>query len=423
MAHGLHAHPPFPFDLKSDLLTHSILSHFYLSALREGQLSNPRPLLVKSMLFLPAENDASRRLPDATPVLEVLQNGELVFSSSMRHAGCKLVEEADMMSFHFEQLVLCGSVEVVLLACHDDVDHGRRQQVTMRYFFHTGFVAEGLVRVSERDLELTAARDELRFTPGSLDMALVSSSLDAEVASYRTETWPLSPLTIPPVRLKPQSVLKDTEAVLSQRFNAQPTLEEAVGTLTQAHVVVADASVVEGLQQRGVPMARARLALQLLNNDAQEAHLQCDRWSRFEYWSQPLTAQESQSVTLSDLMAGSSEQGRGVGQGRSMPGSVVPSMSGSMGHSMAGSIGQPPMPAQSGSGSTLDGLPSSGFASLTPSQGSWLGLPDTPASPFTIRMAGEDELSRLLANTDLSPAVNTAETQLRQGQLEAGRRR
>eukprot|EP00730_Choanoeca_flexa_P005748 TRINITY_DN12012_c0_g1_i3.p1 TRINITY_DN12012_c0_g1~~TRINITY_DN12012_c0_g1_i3.p1 ORF type:complete len:1108 (+),score=225.98 TRINITY_DN12012_c0_g1_i3:402-3326(+) len=384
------------------------------------------------------------------------------------------------MAFYFDQLVLCGSVELRLLACVDDLERGRRQQVALRYFFHTGFVAAGLVRVSERDLELTAAQSQLRFTPGSLDMALATSSDDAvNTRDSNVNDGPLSTLTIPNASLSLQRMGQDTEAVLSRRLNTQPTLEEAAATLTQAHVVYPDAGVVEGLRHQGVPATRARLALQLHDNDAQEAHLQCDRWSRSSIWRQTMfTHQDQHDLHLNDIIQQPSHDlslGLGNTQStaspkmththmQSMPVQRLSSDYGSQySHSMtasnlglspsfdaASSSGQGSMTPLAtplrhlqgrgavtpqclssrvilspqhlhGNGSVASHQPGQP-ALMSPHQGAWPMY--AAASPFSISLASEDELAAMLARTELtSCSQDLLVDGARQGKVEAGRRR
>jgi hypothetical protein len=267
-----------------------LLNYFYMALCAEGQVSQPLPLGLKSLLVLPDSLEPQPPLVAAAArcSLQIRQNGSLLFSSDMFNSNCRVVQEEDLLAFLLESpLCLSGSVELLLLAEADPDTEGasRRQSVALRAFLHTGFLAPGLLRLGRREVELDNGAELLLFRPAHLDVALQPCPPE-----WHEDTGS-------------SSLLPDYAAVMQSGFPAAPTLEQALSWLTRLHTVSAHPEALRALEALGIPRTQATLALQLHGNALHEAHVQCDRWqAASQQWHLPLPSAFNKSLSMSDFL-------------------------------------------------------------------------------------------------------------------------
>jgi len=238
----------------------------------QGTMPNPYPLRLHQIIINTVPNFDGEGACD--PILEIIQNGKLIYSSIFTHAGTSLSSHPGLPKDRFQpppavfqdayNIIFSMAMTPVILGrdvyirISHRLDPTQSQSVSMLSFgFHTGFLEAGLVRISLTDMEIPlkdthpldgTRNPNSRFHP--------EFSMDLVLAECVDEAHTKNPL-YEMIHYKPY---------------IDPSIAKGLAKLTQYHFVRPEGDLLQVLEGQGYKKVVARFALQYSDNAIHDAH-------------------------------------------------------------------------------------------------------------------------------------------------------
>lgn len=225
----------------------------------KGHLQNQYALYMCSIIL----NGIPNFLPNdggCNPGLEVYQCGKLIYNTTIMsiddecHPGVFMDENNIIFQFpDVQYLTIEKDIQIRVFHCPDL--NNRNNNVTMfNFYFHTGFMTEGAIRVSLQDIELSTHGSNKFKKDFSMDLIFMSCHSNLSESS--------------PNAIKSDSNFKP----LSYESFLEKSDSRWLNKLSQHHAVTPDPGLVESLEIQGYNHIVAQYALQVTNNQIHDAH-------------------------------------------------------------------------------------------------------------------------------------------------------
>jgi len=224
----------------------------------KGHLQNQYALCMCSIIL----NGIPNFLPNGgcNPGLEVYQCGKLIYNTTILsiddecHPGVFMDDNNIIFQFpDIQYLTIEKDIQIRVFHCPDL--NNRNNNVTMfNFYFHTGFMTEGAIRVSLPDIELSTHGSNKFNKDFSMDLIFMSCHNNSSESS--------------PDDTKFDSKFKP----LTYESFLEKSCFRWLNKLSQHHAVTPDPSLIESLEGQGYNHVVATYALQVTNNQIHDAH-------------------------------------------------------------------------------------------------------------------------------------------------------